>query len=87
MMKYNASQMNELLVILMEECAEVQVAAAKCMRFGYDDLNVSRLESELGDLQCMVSLLKEQNVVDQAMIDMGERHKRTKLKQFSSLIG
>ena len=38
----------ELLIILMEECAEVAQACSKVLRFGndYDDL-----EKELGDLQ------------------------------------
>lgn len=46
----------ELLVILMEECAEVIQAASKCLRFGYDrqqegyGINDEVLAAELGDL-------------------------------------
>lgn len=54
---------DELLVILMEECAEVIKAASKCLRFGftrnhpsYGD-NDKVLSSEIGDLMGIVQAL------------------------------
>jgi NTP pyrophosphatase (non-canonical NTP hydrolase) len=61
------TRLEELLIILMEECAEVSQAASKCMRFGLPSThpegaqsNQLRLESEIGDFMAMVRLLTEE---------------------------
>ena len=51
-----------LLVVLMEECAEVQKAASKCYRFGLTDKNHSHLVDELNDLLAAVEMLEESGV-------------------------
>lgn len=54
---------DELLVVLMEECAEVIKAASKCLRFGYTRNHPSYgdndkvLSSEIGDLLGVVIAL------------------------------
>lgn len=54
---------DELLVVLMEECAEVIKAASKCLRFGYTRNHPSYgdndkvLSSEVGDLLGVVMAL------------------------------
>jgi NTP pyrophosphatase (non-canonical NTP hydrolase) len=53
---------DHLLVVLMEECAEVQQAASKCYRFGLTDENHSRLVAELNDLLAAVEMLEESGV-------------------------
>ena len=68
---------DELLVLLIEECAEVIQAATKCLRFGYDvdhDIgygrNSDKLSKECGDLQAVMDAiplnyaLKEQSQFD-----------------------
>jgi NTP pyrophosphatase (non-canonical NTP hydrolase) len=56
--------LEEKLVILMEECAEVTKAASKCLRFGYHTLgpedygfNDEVLAREVGDLLAMIDSL------------------------------
>ena len=55
-----------LLVCLMEECAEIQKEAAKCLRFGESNwhpadpkitLNVDRLKYEIIDLCAIIEML------------------------------
>lgn len=86
-MIYTVPQLNELMVVLMEECAEVQQTAAKIARFGLTEEKLESLQNELGDLQCMVELIKEAHLITQAGIDAGAAKKREKLKVYSSLIG
>jgi NTP pyrophosphatase (non-canonical NTP hydrolase) len=54
---------DELLVLLIEECAEVIQAATKCLRFGYDrdepgyGINSDVLAGEIGDVLGVVVAL------------------------------
>jgi NTP pyrophosphatase (non-canonical NTP hydrolase) len=59
------NRLQELLVILAEECAEVQQVASKSIRFGIDAVyqdvsNRTRLEQELGDFMAMFKLVLEE---------------------------
>ena len=45
---------DEILTILMEECAETSIECSKVIRFNID--NTERLEKELGDVLMMVEL-------------------------------
>lgn len=47
---------DEILTILVEECAEVIQECCKVKRFGLTTENRDKLERELGQLQTMVSL-------------------------------
>tara|TARA_B100001079_G_C16281137_1_gene456563 strand:+ start:165 stop:449 length:285 start_codon:yes stop_codon:yes gene_type:complete len=81
------SQMDECLVILAEECAEVIQAVSKTMRFPEDDnKNRSRLEKELGDLQCMIDLTCKHLDIDPADVVMWSNMKAEKLKKWSNLM-
>jgi NTP pyrophosphatase (non-canonical NTP hydrolase) len=75
----------ETLVIAQEECAEVIQVISKIQRFGIDDANRQKLTAEVGDLLCMVDLMIEQNLIDADLTPAIEA-KRTKLKQWSSII-
>ena len=75
----------ETLVIAQEECAEVIQVISKMQRFGIDDANRQKLTAEVGDLLCMVDLMIEQNLID-ANLTPAIEAKRTKLKQWSSII-
>lgn len=74
---------DELMVILMEECAEVAVEASKLIRFGYD--KSESLESEVGDLMCMFNLLHEHDLINWSNVEMCADAKREKLKKWSNL--
>lgn len=81
----------EMLTILMEECAEVIQEASKIIRFGEDseyngETALARLEKELGDLQCMVGLLHSYDMVSYTKLDEYADAKYAKLKNWSNLI-
>lgn len=85
-------QIQEALVILQEECAEVIQAASKCIRFGLDDShggtpNSKRLENEIGDLLALVDVLHSLDLISYNNIDKQVVVKKQKLKQWSSLGG
>lgn len=63
------NKVDYLLVCLMEECAEVQHACAKALRFGLDDhhpskgmSNVEDLMKELDDVYAIVALLQDEGI-------------------------
>lgn len=74
----------EILLILMEECAEVAQQASKCIRFGGAE-NEALLEKEIGDLICMTDLLSEDGVINYARVHEQALVKENKLKVFSSI--
>ncbi len=62
------TRQEHLLVILMEECAEVAQRASKALRFGLTEIqpgqaltNAQRIEYELGDLYTIHEMLKDEN--------------------------
>ena len=77
----------ELLVILMEECAEVQQEASKLIRFGSETwADVLNFEKEIGDLMCMVALCQEAGLINEDAVLEAAEAKREKLKKWSNLI-
>ena len=81
------NKQEELLVILMEECAEVQQEASKLIRFGSDTwADVLNFEKEIGDLLCMIDLCHKQGLISEDSIIQAAEAKREKLKRWSNLI-
>ena len=77
----------ELLVILMEECAEVSQESSKLIRFGSETwADVLNFEKEIGDLLCMIELCHEQGLLDSDAVEEHVLAKREKLKRWSNLI-
>ena len=74
---------NEILTILMEECAETSIECSKVIRFNID--NTERLEKELGDVLMMIKLLSENNIVTMENIEAAARQKREKLNTWSKI--
>jgi hypothetical protein len=72
----------ELLTIFAEECSEAAIEAAKQIRFGN-----SKIESEVGDLMCMINLLHEKGYINMDNVAYCTEAKRNKLKQWSNLNG
>ena len=80
----------EVLLITQEECAEVVQAISKCFRFGMNDsyngkTNRESLVLELGDLQCMIDLIKETKLVSTDELNEAVRSKRERLEKWSSI--
>jgi len=71
--------LSEILIILMEECAEVQQCASKILRFGIDEKNYTSLRKEVADLLEMIDRL---HLGDLTTL---KREKAIKLKTWSNL--
>ncbi len=76
----------QLLIITMEECAELIQACSKILRHGQDSEKMQQLLEEAGDVQTMLDLLIEHNYM--TMWDVAERCdiKREKLSKWSDLV-
>jgi NTP pyrophosphatase (non-canonical NTP hydrolase) len=87
------SKIEETLVILQEECAEVIQAASKILRFGFqsryptEDFASTKecLEMEAGQLLCMIGLLVEQGAINEDAMMEAMEAKKIKLKTWSSI--
>jgi NTP pyrophosphatase (non-canonical NTP hydrolase) len=81
----------EILVITQEECAEVIQEISKIFRFGIDKLHKDgmlhqeKLETEVGDLLCMISLMTQHGLVRSNMVTQAIENKQSKLKQWSKI--
>lgn len=83
---------DEILVIIMEEAAEVIFEASKCLRFGLERVpvhlggslsNVERLSIELGDLLGMCDELP----IDQAALETARNNKMLRARLAKKLYG
>jgi hypothetical protein len=82
----------ERLAVLSEELGEIQQIIGKILRFGYDSVspideikrtNREKLELELGDLQCTLDLMgDENNDISFIRIERQRIKKREKLNKW-----
>jgi NTP pyrophosphatase (non-canonical NTP hydrolase) len=86
------TQIDEVMDILQEECAEVIQAVSKISRFGIDNLkpgkpktNREHLEEELGDVLAMIDILLEKGVVINSHLESAKAAKIEKLKKWSNI--
>lgn len=84
--------MEETLIILSEECAEVIQAVSKCQRFGMDGkypgqnkTNKQRLEEEIGDVMALIEILLNINMVSSNSIENAKNEKFKKLSIWSNI--
>lgn len=81
----------EILVITQEECAEVIQEISKIFRFGINEahkegmLHQEKLETEVGDLLCMISLMTQHGLIRSDQVTTAVENKQTKLKQWSKI--
>jgi NTP pyrophosphatase (non-canonical NTP hydrolase) len=81
----------EILVITQEECAEVVVEISKIFRFGIDNqhkdgmTHQEKLEMEVGDLLCMLSLLTSHGLIRHERVQQAVLEKQQKLKKWSKI--
>jgi hypothetical protein len=81
----------EVLVITQEESAEVIQEISKIFRFGIDQphrdgmSHRAKLETEVGDLLCMIDLLIENRLIDPTTVEIARQNKIDKLKKYSRI--
>jgi NTP pyrophosphatase (non-canonical NTP hydrolase) len=78
------TKLNELMVITMEECGELIQACSKSSRC--DDYINTSLKEEIGDVMCMIELIKSNGLITQREIDNQIQLKRMKLMKWSKLL-
>ena len=75
----------ELLVIAMEECGEMIEACSKAIRCE-DYKNNDRLIEEVGDVLCMIELMKNRGMLSSRDLNNRVQIKKLKLMQWSNLL-
>ena len=79
------NKLQELLTITMEECGELIQACSKAIRCD-DYYNNEKLIEEIGDVQCMIDLIRQYDLVSLTEINNQVNIKEKKLKKWSSLL-
>ena len=77
----------EMLVITMEECAELSHACTKLIRFEDDqsEQEIKNLQDEIGDVMCMIDIMKHSGLVNEQQIEERKKVKTDKLMKWSLL--
>ena len=77
----------EMLVITMEECAELSQACSKLIRFEDDqsEQDIKNLQDEIGDVMCMIDIMKHSGLVSEEQIEERKLVKKDKLMKWSLL--
>lgn len=80
----------EVMLITQEECAEVTQAISKVFRFGFDSVhngksNREHLEEEIGDLVCMIDLMREHGLINWENVMDASDKKLKKLEKWSNI--
>lgn len=87
----NQNDLHDVLDMLIEECAEIVQAASKAKRFGLIDgwegkTNRQKLETEIGDLLCIISILVDNKVLDHDTIEVARFKKFLKMKTWAPTV-
>jgi len=84
--------LDNVMDILQEECAEVIVEVSKCRRFGIDSFHYKTgvehkkmLEMEVGDVLAMVDILVEQGILNPSELEVAKENKKIKLQKWSKI--
>ncbi len=79
------NKLQELMTITMEECGELIQACSKAIRCDnyYDN---EKLLEEIGDVQCMIELILDEELVNWEDVSLQIRKKRKKLMKWSNLL-
>ena len=81
---FEMEELEELMVITMEECGELIQACSKAIRT--QDYTRDDLKDEVGDVLCMIELMKEKGLVNGRELRNQVELKKLKLVQWSKLI-
>ena len=83
-MESNMNKKEEMLVITMEECGELIQACSKMLRFG-EEQDHTQLQEEIGDVMCMIEILRDGGLVNDKQIADRIKIKKEKLMKWSLL--
>jgi NTP pyrophosphatase (non-canonical NTP hydrolase) len=88
--RLETEQQEEIMLIAQEECAEVTQAISKVFRFGIDGkhngiTNKQHLEEEIGDLVCMLDLMRDHGLIDWGNVIDASSKKLIKLQAWSNI--
>ena len=83
-MESNMNKKEEMLVITMEECGELIQACSKMLRFG-EEQDHTQLQEEIGDVMCMIEILRDGGFVNDKQIADRIKVKKEKLMKWSLL--
>jgi hypothetical protein len=79
----------EVLIVLMEECAEVTQAASKLLRFGKENRpepdsrpNTEILAGEIGELRYLLAMVKDLDLYDPQIEVQASQRKRDRMRWF-----
>ena len=79
----------ELILIFMEECAEAAHRASKLSRFGIDETqpgqtltNRQRLSIEYGQIIAIASLLSQEDMISELVVQHAVDEKKEKLRKY-----
>ena len=75
-----------MLVITMEECGELTQARSKYIRTKGRAKYRQHLRDEVGDVMCMIEILKMAGLVTEQQIQERMKEKRKKLEKWSNTI-
>ena len=78
-------KITELMIITMEECGELTQACSKVLRTDFKDHALQDLKQEVADVVCMIELMKNNGLVNDADIVQGIQNKMEKLEIHSNL--
>ena len=85
------NELQQLMAITAEECAELSQVCMKIIR-KYDTVESidekwkQKLLEEVGDVYCMIDLLLEYNLIDENQVYQRAQVKREKLKVWSTIV-
>ena len=80
-----ANKTEEMLIITMEECGELVQACSKVIRTGGRAKYRRSLRDEIGDVMCMIEILKMSGMVTEGQIQERMKEKETKLRKWSNI--
>ena len=83
-MENNMKKREEMLVITMEECGELIQACSKMIRFD-EPCDTKQLQEEIGDVMCMIEILRDGGLVSDKQIADRVKVKKEKLMKWSLL--
>lgn len=78
-------KVEEMLVITMEECGELTQACSKYIRSKGRAKYRQNLRDEIGDVMCMIEILKMAGLVTDEQIQTRMEDKTNKLKKWSTI--
>ena len=76
---------DELMVLLAEECGELTQSCMKIKRHGLEPHRITALIEEVGDVQCLIDLLITHDVLTFDQCYLRVDVKNAKLREWSTL--